>query len=181
MRRFFEWIRIPMPRHTMPPPGRIEAATAAPIDRRRVGGVVSIQERIDILEMQLQQAESVAHWHKRQAQKLQERLNRIAKLTPGRQRIDNLHRLASVREYEADQIDQELADDLLLADTKREDDMLGSDERATQYGHAIQLRADVLFHRRLAHDLSELRDEVRGDKRMPGACNDPTLWRGPRP
>ncbi len=136
-------------RHTMPPPGRIEAATS-----HRVGGVTSMQERIEILEMHNQMLQHQARSVRRQEQKLQERLNRIAKLTPGRQRINELHRVATQFEHE-----------IVRAPERWQADLL----------------ADVLFHRRLAWDLGELRDEVRGDQRMPGSRTDPTLWRGERP
>jgi len=218
MRRFFEWIRIPILRHTMPPPGRIEAVTAAPKEWQaprpwkippeleESAGVsipvkrqplwmrgltrdpylsepapnhtpstspiwhvdgdskpvvtmsrddwLGVTDRLNRLRMRNQMLHQQAKSVRRHAQKLQERLNRIAKLTPGRQRINELHRVATQFEHEAVRAPERWQADLL---------------------------ADVLFHRRMAWDLSELRDEVRGDKRMPGARTDPTMWRGPRP
>jgi len=80
----------------------------------------------------------------KQERKLQDRLNRIAKLTPGKRRIYELMRIGCDFETEAD-----MAKETGIAVTT---DM------------AKQLKADALFVNRLAHDLLTLRVEVRGSR-----------------
>ena len=119
----------------------------------------------------LRTVEKAARFHERNADQLQQRINRIAKLVPGRQRINELYRIANEFDYEGDRAERRLED--------------GRPEDSAQVGllQAVVLTAReyALFCRRLAYDLDVLRDEVRGDQRMPGSRNDPTLWRGDRP
>ena len=140
-------------RRTMPPPGRIEAATAAPIPLRQLP--IDLLRQEQKLQEHLNQVEADERYYARLALRKQERLNRIGKLTPVRQRIRALDAIANSLEYEADS--------------------------ATDPQVIAELKSQVLQVRRMEWDLGELRDAVRGDKRMPGARNDPTLWRGPRP
>ena len=87
--------------------------------------------------------------------KLTERLNRIANLMPGRRRIWQLDSIAMLLSMDADAE----TNPILAA---RLDDL-------------------ALYARRLEHDLTKLRDAVRGDQRMRGTRFDPTLWIGKRP
>ena len=87
--------------------------------------------------------------------KLTERLNRITNLMPGRLRISQLDELGM----------------LLSVDADSETDPVA----------AARLDALALYARRLEHDLTKLRDAVRGDQRMRGSRLDPTLWIGKRP
>ncbi len=106
-------------------------------------------------------------------QRLQERLNRIGKLVPGRQRVNELYRQAAELGYEAD---------VVVAEYNLDDDgPKASVDSRLAIRREKALRVEALFDRRLAHDLSELRDAVRGDQRMPGSRSDPTMWRGERP
>ena len=94
--------------------------------------------------------------------KLQDRLNRIKKLTPSRRRIYELDRIAEELHIEADVRDEH--------------------DRPTDEIDA--LLTDSLILSRLAWDLMELRDTVRGSPRREGAelsKFDPDNWRGPRP
>ena len=90
--------------------------------------------------------------------KLQDKLNRIMRLLPGKQRIWELDRIAMELDMEADSIE---------------------DARM-----APGLRNDALYLRRLEWDLAEMRDELRGNARRTVAASrlDPSLFpRGPRP
>ena len=94
--------------------------------------------------------------------KLQDRLNRIANLTPGKRRIYELDRIAEALQIEADVRDEH--------------------DRPTDEIDA--LLTDSLILSRLAWDLMELRDTVRGSPRLENAelsKFDPDNWRGPRP
>ena len=89
---------------------------------------------------------------------LQQRLNRIANLMIGNERIWQLDRLAMESDVAADLVD---AGDIP--------------------GDADAMRADALFLRRLEWDLGELHVAVRGDTARRGGRYDQTLWRGKRP
>ena len=94
--------------------------------------------------------------------KLQDRLNRVKKLTPGKQRIYDLDRIAEELRIEADVRDEQ--------------------DRPTDEIDA--LLTDSLALSRLAWDLMELRDTVRGSPRRENvelSKLDPANWRGPRP
>lgn len=93
--------------------------------------------------------------------KLQERINRIKNLTPGKARIWNLDRLAMELDLYAD----------WLEETGEHD----SDPDG--------LRQDATFLRRLQHDLAQLREAVRGDPRKDAirAKYDPANWPQQRP
>lgn len=97
--------------------------------------------------------------------KLQERLNRIANLTPGKRRIWDLSGVADTLE-----IDVEIA-----IDSKEPE-------------AAKQLKAQALFTRRFAWDMGELRIAVHGESRKKtgrvdyvAGKYDPDNWKGPRP
>jgi len=91
--------------------------------------------------------------------KLQERINRINKLTPGLQRLYNLDRIANELEYEADRL---------------EDRNEGYDPEG--------LRRDALYLRRLEWDLHRLNETVKDRvARNGGTPSDPGHWRGERP
>ncbi len=96
----------------------------------------------------------------RTERRLVERLNRVANLTPGRGRIYRLDHIAMLLDHQADM-----------------DHDAGVDQQ-----FVAELRDLSIFVQRLAYDLSELRDAVRGDtRRSISSCNDPTQWKGPRP
>ncbi len=101
----------------------------------------------------------------KRANKLQERLNRIAKFTIGNARIWQLDRLAMECEVEADTC-------AVLDETV--EGKIVKDQEA-------QFRADALFIRRLEWDLGELHVAVKGDTNRRGGRYDQSLWRGPRP
>ncbi len=148
-------------RRTMPPPGRIEAATS-----RRVGGVTSMQERIVILVMRNQMLQQQAKSVRRQEQKLQQRLNRISNVMIGNQRIWELDRLAMELEAEAHEIESAFD---------------STDMNEIRLAQVAQCRADALFLRRLEWDLGELHVAVRGDTARRGGRYDQAEWKGQRP
>lgn len=96
--------------------------------------------------------------------KLTERLNRIRNLTPGRRRVWALDEVAMLMQMDADE----------MHGRAEVDDIDGLAQEADRCeGYALYLR-------RLEHDLSELRDAVRGEKRRMSR-NDPRHWKGERP
>ncbi len=86
---------------------------------------------------------------------LTERLARVRKLVPGRQRIYKLNELSAMLYYDA------------------------GEESDEQY--AKKLNDYALYVERLQWDLMKLRDVVRGDERMKGNKYDPANWIGERP
>jgi hypothetical protein len=77
----------------------------------------------------------------RQLRKLEDKLNRFAKLVPGSQRIWYLDTIAMEMEYEANILDTEHRDD-----------------------EADGVRKNALFMRRMQWDLHQLRNTVRGPR-----------------
>jgi len=105
--------------------------------------------------------------------KLQDRLNRLAKLAPGRNRIAELDRIGQELRIEADVREEDYAAAPVAP-------LSAAECRAVGDG----LRADALFVARLAWDLEELRGTVRGNPRRTNvelSKYDPANWKGPRP
>ncbi len=105
-----------------------------------------------------------------------ERLNRVRKLTPGRARTRELDRIALELEYEADT--RERLHGLGILGTWM--DLAwscGCEYLSGPCEAAAGLRLDALFLRRLAWDLGELRDAVRGET----AARRASVSKGPRP
>ena len=90
--------------------------------------------------------------------RLQQRLNRIANLMIGNERIWMLDRLAMESDVAAELVDA-----------------------GAIPGDAEQMRADAVFLRRLEWDLGELHVAVRGDTNRRGGRYDQSEWRGERP
>jgi hypothetical protein len=86
----------------------------------------------------------------KQNRKLNDKLNRFRKLTPGRQRLYTLGRIAAVLEHEADE---------MLATSPG--DGSGYQPSETDY---LALVEDALFLRRLEWDFEQLLDVVRPHK-----------------
>jgi len=102
---------------------------------------------------------------RKRANKLQERINRVAKLVPGNQRIWYFDKVAMSLS-----VDAELSREAGVMDV------------------AADLEEQVLFVRRFAWDMGELRDVVRGNPRKKvdrvdyeAGKYDPDNWKGPRP
>lgn len=101
------------------------------------------------------------NYYRKEAQKTQDRLNRVHKLLPGATRIWNLDRIAIELEAEAECLREE----------------------NVPYADPEGLERDALYLRRLEYDLISLREalgrHVRGSKNRK---YDPSQWpRGPRP
>ena len=93
---------------------------------------------------------------------LQDRLNRVANVFPGKRRLWELARIGEELRIEADVRDEQ--------------------DRPTDEIDA--LLADALLIHRLAWDLMEIRDVLRGGQRGTDVAlskYDPANWRGPRP
>ncbi len=96
----------------------------------------------------------------RRVNQLEQQLNRVGNLTPGRGRIFKLDHVAMLLEYDADT-----------------NESCGVDPESVATSRDL-----ATFVRRLAWDLGEIRDAVRGDtRRSISSRNDPTQWKGPRP
>ena len=90
---------------------------------------------------------------KKEQSKLQERINRINKLTPGLQRLYNLDRIIMELKMEADNLED-----------------------------GDGLRKDALYLERLEWDLHRLNEAVKDRlARNGGTPSDPGHWRGERP
>ena len=95
--------------------------------------------------------------------KLTDRLNRVANLFPGKRRIWELDRIGDELNNEAD---------------------IFAAGGAGLAPEALELHADALLIHRLAWDLMEIRDVLRGGQRdtdIEPSKYDPANWRGPRP
>ena len=90
--------------------------------------------------------------------KQRDELNRISKLVPGLKRVYDLENL--IERFAADR-------DLIEYD--------GGEEALDSFD------ADVLFLRRLAWDLHEMRKVLGRNNRQAGRNWNPEGWRGPRP
>lgn len=119
------------------------------------------EERISRLLREIADLKGERNRYRKEARKLQDKLNRYNKLIPGTDRLYNADRIIMEMHAEADRL--------------REEAVYGSDPDG--------LDRDALWLERLIYDLVTLREamgrEVRGTKNRK---YDPAQWpRGPRP
>jgi len=110
-----------------------------------------------------------ARYLHKENKKLQQKLTLITNCMIGNQRIWVLDRLAMELEVEADIIKDSYTDETPHAMSSNRKQRMDN------------LRADVLFLRRLEWDLGELHVAVRGDTNRRGGRYDQAEWKGSRP